>query len=275
MNYLSQRSRLLPQPVAFSCLVFVRSIYFIEKTMSTEFETFLLHSRSAKTPDELFSVYSKFLDTCGFNRVGYAIISDHDDLKQDNPLGLINNVNLDHWAARYLERNYVAIDPMFEATYHRSGIYVWQNFCQTQNLSTAQKNFFNEAFYEAQLFQGATFAIHGTGGSKGALLACTDEPMRKINPQHYDLVNLASYQYHTCYLDLMDFRSAETSPLTVRESAVLQWAATGLTKTGIGDQMNISEHTVDYHTRNAMRKLNAKNTTAALVTAIKKGYIEP
>ncbi len=62
--------------------------------------------------------------------------------------------------------------------------------------------------------------------------------------------------------------------LTLKEKEILIWSARGLTKTDIGCHLNISTHTVDYHVRNAIKKLGAKNITSAVVVALKTDLID-
>lgn len=55
--------------------------------------------------------------------------------------------------------------------------------------------------------------------------------------------------------------------LTARELEVLRLAAEGLTNSEIGRVLYVSPHTAEYHMRNALRKLGAKNRTEAVVHA--------
>ena len=63
------------------------------------------------------------------------------------------------------------------------------------------------------------------------------------------------------------------SPITLREGECLSWAAVGKTANEIADLLHISEHTVHYHTKNTVKKLNASNKTHAVVIAILAKYI--
>lgn len=243
--------------------------------MSPLLETFVGQTRICTTLSELFWRYTQFLEQCGFNRVAYVVISDHHFLKQDHPLGIVCKTNFNKWDDYYIDQNFIAVDPLFPETYRKSGIFIWQDYCKSRELSKEQQIFFKEAENHGQVYQGATFSVHGPNGTKGVTIAGSDEQKRDIDPVHYDLINLAAYQFHLCYLELMKFEQGCVQPLSYREHTVLQWASTGLTKSGIGDRMNISTHTVDYHMRNIMKKLDAKNTTTALITAIKKGIISP
>jgi DNA-binding NarL/FixJ family response regulator len=61
--------------------------------------------------------------------------------------------------------------------------------------------------------------------------------------------------------------------LSPREREVLELAATGLTADGIAAQLFLSVETVRTHTRNAVRKLGARNRLHAVVLGISRGEI--
>lgn len=62
-------------------------------------------------------------------------------------------------------------------------------------------------------------------------------------------------------------------PITPRENHCLSYAAMGNTSKEIGLELNISEHTVNFHVKNSIRKLHAKNKTHAVAIAVRFGYI--
>lgn len=63
------------------------------------------------------------------------------------------------------------------------------------------------------------------------------------------------------------------STLTAREVEVLRWTADGKTSREIGDIMSISEHTVNFHIKNSLLKLNASNKTAGVIKAALMGLL--
>ena len=65
----------------------------------------------------------------------------------------------------------------------------------------------------------------------------------------------------------------EVAPLSAREVEVLRLLAMGLEIEQIAHDLNISEHTVLNHVRNARRKLRARNRLAAVLTAFRLGLI--
>ncbi len=67
----------------------------------------------------------------------------------------------------------------------------------------------------------------------------------------------------------------EKHPITAREADCLSWAAMGKTACEIAGILKVSEHTVHFHLRNAIQKLEATNKTHAVAKAIAFCYIHP
>lgn len=67
---------------------------------------------------------------------------------------------------------------------------------------------------------------------------------------------------------------AHTITLSIRESEILKWSARGFSRADIGERLNISLHTVDFHIRHVMKRLDAKNITSAVVMALNLGLIQ-
>lgn len=63
--------------------------------------------------------------------------------------------------------------------------------------------------------------------------------------------------------------SCESVSLTKRELEILEKISEGLTEKMIGDQLNISHHTVHSHRKNIMKKFNVGSTSELLTQALK------
>ena len=63
------------------------------------------------------------------------------------------------------------------------------------------------------------------------------------------------------------------SPLTPRETEILNHMAQGYLNKQIADVLNVSEQTIKNHITSILRKLNANARTQAVIVAIKKGLI--
>ena len=64
------------------------------------------------------------------------------------------------------------------------------------------------------------------------------------------------------------------SPLTPRETEILQYIAQGYLNKQIAAELGISEQTIKNHVTSILRKLNANARTEAVVVAIKQGLIK-
>lgn len=62
-------------------------------------------------------------------------------------------------------------------------------------------------------------------------------------------------------------------PLSGRERDVLLLASQGLTKAQVGEALGLSEHTVRTHLTRIARRLGTLNTTHAVATAIRSGWV--
>jgi two-component system response regulator DegU len=63
------------------------------------------------------------------------------------------------------------------------------------------------------------------------------------------------------------------SPLTPRETEILQYMAKGYLNKQIAQSLSISEQTIKNHITSILRKLDANARTQAVITAIKRGLI--
>ncbi len=63
--------------------------------------------------------------------------------------------------------------------------------------------------------------------------------------------------------------------LSDREKACLSWTALGKSSWEIGQILSISENTVIFHIKSAMKKLCTNNRNVAAIKAVQLGLIEP
>lgn len=241
--------------------------------MNSKLEEFLFYSAEATNVDNLFSLYSNFLDSYGFDQLGYAIASDHKEIASDVELGLVNHNMVNDWVEHYRENGYLEVDKTTHLLRANQGIYNWQDTVQRGDLSPLQCKIFDEA-NEAKMYQGNSISVHGPKGVIGVMIASSSQSSCAPTKHHLNIINVASYHFHLCFLSLVQSTHVSYSaPLTLKEQEVLKWLSTGMTKQEIASKVDVSVHTVDFHSRNILRKMDAKNMTSALVTAIKEGLL--
>ncbi|SAI22459.1 LuxR family transcriptional regulator [Bordetella ansorpii] len=67
--------------------------------------------------------------------------------------------------------------------------------------------------------------------------------------------------------------AAPPKPLSQRERTCLHWAAVGKTSWETSLILGVSEHTVNFHLKNACRKLGVRTRRAAVVAALQRGLL--
>jgi len=242
--------------------------------MTASIDNFLIQSRNIGTVAELFLAYQGLLQDFGYDRVCYAVTSNHPALNDGHKLGVIYDNNMSDWVEHYAASQYMDIDPVHKQGITNPGVQVWSDWAEQETLLESQSNMF-AATERFGLNDGLTVSVHGAGGTKTAILMASSMPLKEKPDIHIlDSIHLSSYQFHNIYLDLMknEFDLHQVA-LSSKEEDVLQWMAQGCTKTEVGDKLSMSRHTVDYHVRNILKKLDAKNTTAATAIAIQQNYI--
>ncbi len=241
--------------------------------MSPSLETFIRESRATENVEELFSIYQSLLAEFNFDRICYVITSDHPELSAGDELGVIYSNNMSSWVKHYAENGYLEIDPLHQMGLLNPGVIVWADVIEQGDLSQKELEVFMAA-EEFGLHNGQTVFLHGASGTKMAILMASSESIAIQNKHAIDVLRLASHQFHQCYLDVMELQLKTTSrALTAKERDVLKWMSKGLTKSEVGDKLAMSSHTVDYHMRKILKKLDAKNTVAATAIAIKYNFI--
>lgn len=85
---------------------------------------------------------------------------------------------------------------------------------------------------------------------------------------------LAVYAQEAAQRLLVDGLTSDELPeLTAREREVLRWTMEGKSNWTIGQLMSVSEHTVSFHIRNAMTKLQCSSKHMAVARALRLGLI--
>ena len=75
----------------------------------------------------------------------------------------------------------------------------------------------------------------------------------------------------------IDFKSLDPNPVSLsdRELQIIQFIAEGYTNSQIAAVLYISNHTVNTHRKNIMKKLNVNNTVGIVMYAVKMNIVSP
>lgn len=224
--------------------------------------------QSARGEEALFALIQREVLELGFENCAYGLKL---PLNMTKPKVVMFNNYSHHWQQRYVDENYLAIDPIVNHGGRSTAPVVWSD----DEISG------DSAFWEEARSHGLQYgwaqASSNTQGIRGLLtLSRSNDPLSEseLKKVGYRLVWLTQVA-HQCMSDLISFRILPETviSLSVREKDVLRWTAEGKTSGEAARIMNISERTVNFHIANAMQKLNCVNKTVATVRAAVLGIL--
>lgn len=232
---------------------------------------FIEDTLAADDPAQLFSSYLHALEQIGIDRVMYSALRNthHDEVKIPG----ISHCYPDDWVNYYMEHDYVQLDPVRQHCLATRNGFMWDEMQRSRDVTPAQKKLMNQGT-EAGLHSGLAIPFHGPYGEVyGVGLACSTKvpDLGRFLRQ----IEIMSVQFHVVFSSLHDqARNAVGNSLTPRETEVIQWCAVGKSNWAIGEILNISEHGVDFHIRNILRKLDCDTRISAVVKALHSGLIK-
>jgi LuxR family transcriptional regulator, quorum-sensing system regulator SolR len=223
---------------------------------------------TAKDENAVFAVLSSMAEEIGFNHCAYGMRM---PLPVSRPkLFTINNYN-PNWQSRYVLENYIVCDPTVAHGARSVLPLIWSD-----EVFEHARPLWEDARAHG-LRVGWAQSCHDAQGVGGLLtLARSDDSitaaeLRANLPKMTWLVQAV----HTSMARILvpKLMPEAASALSTREVEVLRWTGDGKTSSEIGDIMSLSEHTVNFHVKNALVKLNATNKTAGVVKAVMMGML--
>lgn len=177
------------------------------------------------------------------------------------------------WADRYMEREYIRMDPVVLGCVQRFDPVDWK---QLDWSGRAAKAFLQDAIEHGVGRQGFSVPIRGPAG-QFALFTVSDgrndaDWLDFIERHRRDLILVA----HEMNRSALSFENQDGQPLPLlspRELTAITYLAKGLSRAQAAVEMEISEHTLRVYIEAARHKLGAQNTTHAVARALSRGLI--
>lgn len=200
-----------------------------------------------------------------------AVLGEKDRYRFSYRFTKVLNVNypLD-WAALYLERSYVEIDPVIQ--YH-FGSFETQVWSDTFRRSTTDpvKEFIDHA-RSFGLAQGVTLGVPFPNHRGGSLFSFAGNAVPDAS-RHLAVLEYLVPHLHVALTRIAFPPIVANESLSLREREVLEWMKEGKTSWEISHILNISERTVNFHVRNILTKLHASTRGHAIALAMEQGLI--
>lgn len=175
------------------------------------------------------------------------------------------------WLARYLEAGHLSHDPCARHCWTSSEPFTWTEISPKLLAEPRAMQVLNEAG-EHGFTGGLCIPLHTLDGLRGLSFA---GDRIELPPGSRRMLTILAV-YACAAAERASRGKDEQRPvarLTLREREVLRWIAVGKTVDEIGDILNVSAHTVTEHLRKVRVKLDAANTTHALVKALQTGQL--
>lgn len=180
----------------------------------------------------------------------------------------------DEWVQRYLEQNYLRVDPVIAGCYQRFHPVDWKRLDWS---SKAARAFQTEAISYGVGNQGFSVPIRGPNGQFALFTVShsgNDADWAIFTEANTRDMILIAHAFNRKALDLEPDRKPEQSQaLSPREIDAVTLLAMGYNRAQVAQTLSISEHTVRVYIESARFKLGAMNTTHAVARAMSRGLI--
>ncbi|MDB0280741.1 MULTISPECIES: LuxR family transcriptional regulator AbaR [Acinetobacter] len=220
--------------------------------------------------DELFEVVKSTALKLGFDYCAYGMQS---PLSIAEPKTIMLNNYPQAWQQRYVEQQYVKVDPTVQHCMVSLKPLVWSSqYTHTQ----AEKDFWEEA-RSYGLNVGWAQSSRDFIGTRGMLTLArsSDQLSEKEQKAQYTNMYWLTQTVHSSIAKIVN--DVEFSQfnlyLTNREKEVLRWTAEGKTSAEIAQILGVSERTINFHLSNSMQKLNVNNKISAAIRAVMLGLL--
>jgi LuxR family quorum-sensing system transcriptional regulator SolR len=216
---------------------------------------------TANTEAEFFAVLAMTAAQLGFQYCAYGMRM---PLPLSRPKTLLLNNYSKEWQERYASQNYLAIDPTVAHGMSSVRPMVW-----AEKVSPSSQEFWDDARAHGLKAGWAQSSFDAKGVAGMLTLARSEDDLSAAEVDATSLrLSWLVQAAHEGLSRLISQRSNELPiQLTQREVEVLRWTADGKTSGEVGQIMNISERTVNFHVNNAIEKLGTANKTAAVIKA--------
>ena len=242
--------------------------------MRSNVAEFVEEIRDAECVDELRDAFSSRVSSLGFDGFFYGKL--HTTLMHDLVAPYEVTTFPEPWRERYFARESFRHDPVISACIKSVEPLNWRDLANREDLGQNEQRVLDEA-REHGLTQGLSVPVHGHNGQFSLVSVTSPENGRsfdKLVTEYQHEVHLMSIYLHSKMQARISQEASEQINLTSREAECLVWTAHGKTAWEISMILKISEATVNYHLKNAMRKLGVHSKAHSVAKTLILGLIQ-
>lgn len=257
-----------------------------------QFSGFIEALSRVESTEEAFDLLCQAVSSLGWTRIAFLALTPEARQQMageadSSPL-LASNYP-DEYVSRYLNERYFEIDPVLQLARDSLTPIAFKDIEDSAQLSERQKELM-AARRNAGLYRELCCPVHGAGGQVFAVCFARDGPEEWDRAYFSALQVLAMHFYYAFYRRIQAsskpaartglaestaVATIETPSLTQRERECLLWTARGKSASTISVILGLSENTINFYVKNAMKKLGTTNRVIAVVLAVRSGLIQP
>ena len=227
----------------------------------------------AASPQALFELLAEEAGRYAFEYIAYGQLGQRSGVDPALPYPAVMLNYPPDWQSYYAARRYQHVDPVVTFAPLTAKPFAWADLLATRQLDPHQRRVFADA--EAfGLRDGVSVPLHGPGGRVGMLSFAASKP---APPRPQGVLHMLAVIFDLAFQTGLSKRSRQAAALrlTSRERECLNWTAHGKSSWDIALILGIGQETVRFHLKNAMRKLQVRSRTVAVVKALRLGLIDP
>ncbi|WP_246094114.1 MULTISPECIES: LuxR family transcriptional regulator [Mesorhizobium] len=239
-----------------------------------EFSRFLYQTDGVAKPEQLFDLLSAFALNFNCPWIAYGSLTPDNKFLKPAPHdpALMQNYP-DEWQERYFEMGYDRIDPIIKTSRKRVGAFRWSEVYNDASTTEDERRVFDEAATFG-LRSGISVPLHGPNGNF-AIMSFAQDLDRDFQNCAITYLQIAAFHFYIMVEQFANSRVKEdVADLSPREKECILWTARGKSSWEIGIVLGISVNTVNFHIKNAMRKLDTTSRTVAAIKAVNFKLIE-
>lgn len=229
---------------------------------------------AGKTSAEIVAALSQFIQPFGFNSILITGLPAFGLRKWQH--SILYDGWPAEWAQRYQEMGHFTHDPCVSQCRNIGKPFLWREL-QVNNMPVERARVMHEAT-EFGLHDGLCVPIH-TPFRMPAVVTASGAALH-LEDADVPMIEMAFVHAFRALLGGQIGPVESTFPptkseLTPRERETLSWVAEGKSAEDVACILGISRYTVERHLTNIREKLDAINTTQAVVEALRQGKIHP
>ena len=241
----------------------VKTRIALEQTMLE----FVGELEGTKNRNKVCDSFQRFVEKLGFANTACIKLPEKGERLRDC---VLMNTRPAEWSEEYDRKNYYLLDPVARELGRSYLPFAWSDVLRSRQLNATETNVMNLA-QDFDMDGGFVVPIFGTSGNV-ALVSLAGSNVDLCESTR-GAATLASIYVHNRLFTLDRMAREDAVSLTPREIECLHWVAAGKSDWQIGQILNISSKTVNYHVENVKRKFGVATRIQAVVAAMRQGKL--